>query len=389
MSQPVVSMTPRERFRRCMHYQSVDRIPHLEFGYRDECFPKWHTQGLPKHLHDNDSVERYFGCEHFHYVPNRMGLFPQFEYKILEERPRTRIVRYEDGVIAEVNTDRESTIPHYIDFPIKDRRTWQEFKERLNPRDPSRFAYDLNRVKADARASQEAVAVYIGSLFGVLRNWTGFEQICYLIYDDRDLVEEMVEHMCDLAISVIEPLLKEVEIDVACGWEDICFNQGPMISPQDFRAILFPRYRRIADLLHRHGITVIFTDCDGNICPVVPIWMEAGYNCMFPVEVHAGTDPVALRKEYGKDLLIIGGYDKRKLESKSETLAEWKRLEPVVAEGGFIPHVDHRVPSNVDYENYRYYMKCKKDIFGIETIDVPGLESAGEIGERGRLTPGS
>ena len=103
--------------------------------------------------------------------------------------------------------------------------------------------------------------------------------------------------------------------------------------------------------------------------------MDAGYNCIFPVEVHAGSDPVALRRKYGKDLLIVGGYDKRKLESKREILEEWKRLEPVVTEGGFIPHVDHRVPVNVDYDHYLYYMKCKKEIFGIETINVPELDT--------------
>jgi uroporphyrinogen decarboxylase len=46
----------------------------------------------------------------------------------------------------------------------------------------------------------------------------------------------------------------------------------------------------------------------------------------------------------------------------------------VVNEGGFIPHVDHRVPVNIDYGNYLYYMKCKKEIFGIDSINVPGLE---------------
>jgi uroporphyrinogen decarboxylase len=344
----------------------------MEFGYWTECFARWHTQGLPGHLRDNESVESYFGCEHIHVLPRADDLVPLLRCEVLEDRGRTQIVRDEDGVIAEVYSDGTSTIPRYIEFPIKDRKTWDEFKERLDPDHPDRYAYDLQLVKSAARASPDPVAVRIGSMFGKLRDWTGFEQICYLIHDDRDLVEEMVE----LVIRVVEPLLREIEVDVGWGWEDICFNHGPMISPQVFRDILFPRYKRIAGLLRRHGVTVIFTDCDGNICPVVPIWMEAGYNCIFPVEVHAGSDPVALRKEYGKDLLMIGGYNKRKLESKRDILDEWKRLEPVVNEGGFIPHVDHRVPVNIDYGNYLYYMKCKKEIFGIDSINVPGLEEA-------------
>ncbi len=363
-------LSPRERFRRCMHFQSLDRIPHMEFGYWKECFAKWHSRGLPNHLNDHESVERFFGCERFFELPVVLDLIPPFEPEVLEERGETQVVRDEQGVIAEVYTNGTSTIPHYFDFPVKDRKTWEEFKERLDPRHPDRYAYDLDGLRSQVRNSNEAVSINVGSMFGKLRDWIGFEQICYLVHDDRPLVEDMVDHMCELVLETITPLLREIEVDVGCGWEDICFNQGPMISPRMFREMLFPRYKRIADILNRHGVTVIFTDCDGNIRPVVSIWLQAGYNCMFPIEVHAGSDPVALRKEYGKDLLLMGGYDKRKLESKRDILDEWKRLESTVAEGGFIPHVDHRVPVNVDYEDYLYYMKCKKELFGIETIHV-------------------
>ncbi|MBC7257579.1 MAG: hypothetical protein H5T66_15885, partial [Chloroflexi bacterium] len=42
-------LTPRERFRRVMHYQYVDYISHLEFGYWDELKQTWWEQGhLPR-----------------------------------------------------------------------------------------------------------------------------------------------------------------------------------------------------------------------------------------------------------------------------------------------------------------------------------------------------
>ncbi len=41
----------------------------------------------------------------------------------------------------------------------------------------------------------------------------------------------------------------------------------------------------------------------------------------------------------------MGGVDKTKLQgSKEDILKELKRLEKVVAQGGFIPHIDHRCP---------------------------------------------
>ena len=41
------AMTHRERFLRLMHYQTVDRGVHWEFGYLQETIDRWHQEGLP------------------------------------------------------------------------------------------------------------------------------------------------------------------------------------------------------------------------------------------------------------------------------------------------------------------------------------------------------
>ena len=204
----------------------------------------------------------------------------------------------------------------------------------------------------------------------------GFERSSLMLYDDYALVEEIVETICELVVHTIERALKTVQYDFAAGWEDMCFNNGPMISPAMFKKLLVPRYKRITDLLHRHGVDIVYTDCDGNINDIAGLWLEAGINCMFPVEVRAGSDPVQLRKRFGKDILLLGGFDKMALiRGKSDILKELKRLTPVVEEGGFIPHVDHRVPPDVPYENYLYYLREKKAMLGFRTdeLDIPGV----------------
>jgi len=145
----------------------------------------------------------------------------------------------------------------------------------------------------------------------------------------------------------------------------VAFNKGPIISPTMWRRFLTPRYERIAHLLRQHGVSVIFTDCDGNITPIADQWIEAGYSTMFPIEVHGGTDPVDLRRRFGRDVLLLGGFDKMPLYQGPEAiLAELKRIAPLVEEGGFIPHVDHRVPAGVPLQNYRYYLREKKALLG-------------------------
>ena len=193
----------------------------------------------------------------------------------------------------------------------------------------------------------------------------GFENTAIAFYDMPDLMDEMVEYLCEFNITIIEKVLSFVDIDYANGWEDIAFKNGPIISPAMFKKYLFPRYKRIAEVLHKHGVRVIFTDCDGNIMPIVDQWIDAGYICQFPVEVAAGTDPVILRKKYGQRVLLIGGVNKHALiKGKKAIDAELKRLEPIINQGGFIPHVDHRCPPDITFENYLYYLEQKKKLLG-------------------------
>jgi uroporphyrinogen decarboxylase len=196
----------------------------------------------------------------------------------------------------------------------------------------------------------------------------GFENAAMCFYDDPDLIEEMMEHLTNLTLTVIERAVKEVKLDFAAMWEDMAFNNGPMISPTLFRRFMVPRYKRITAFLKQHGIDVVYLDCDGNINQLVEGWLEAGVNCMFPVEVRAGTDPVELRRRYGRQCLLMGGVDKMRLrEGRAAIRKEIARIENLVADGGYIPHVDHRCPPDVPYQDYLYYLEVKRAAFGIPT----------------------
>ena len=63
---------------------------------------------------------------------------------------------------------------------------------------------------------------------------------------------------------------------------------------------------------------------------------------------------------------MMGGFDKVVLsQGKDAVKKELLRLKKLVDEGGFIPHVDHRVQADVSYEQYLYYLEAKRDIFGL------------------------
>jgi len=375
-------MTHRERFRRVMHFQSVDRVTHWEFGYLEETMERWHAEGLPPQYNDNESIERYFGVDPVAWVPVHTALHPPFEgeIEVLEEKEDSRIERLPDGTVQEVKTRGVRTIPHYIKFPIAGRDDWKRFKERLNPEDPARHQTDYRKLGAELLRSELPVGVNLGSFFGVPRDWIGFENIALMCYDDRELVEEIVATLAELYYSQLSLALKHVEVDFAAGWEDICFRSGPIISPQMFREIVGPHLKRVCDLLREHGCTVIWTDCDGDVTALVPVWLECGLNCMFPLEVHPGSDPVKFRRLYGHRILLRGGLRKYALAgSRQDILAELKRVEHVLEDGGYIPHGDHRIPQDVPYDNYRYYVREKLHMLGWRKDEIAQVEPLRDV----------
>ena len=370
-------LTHRERFRRVMHFQTVDRIPHWEFGYLQETVERWHQEGMPGQYNDNPSIEHYFGVDPAVYVPTSTGLYPPFEgnVEVIEEREASRVEKLPDGTIQEVQSRGVTTIPHYLKFPIANREDWKRFKDRLDPDEPARHQTDYRKLGEELLRSEQPVGIDLGSYFGVPRNWIGFQNIALMCYDDRALVEEIVATLADLQYSQLERALRHVEVDFAGGWEDICFRSGPIISPQMFREIVGPHLKRVCTLLREHGCTVIWTDCDGDVTPLVPVWLECGLNCMFPLEVHPGSDPVKYRRMYGRQILLRGGLRKYAFAgTRQDILNELRRVEHIVNEGGCIPHGDHRIPHDVSYDNYRYYVRQKLSMLGWRDDEVAQIE---------------
>ena len=186
-----------------------------------------------------------------------------------------------------------------------------------------------------------------------------------------ELIDDMMETRCRMVEKALDQALPHCKIDVGVWWEDMCYNHGPLISPAMFREFMVPRYTRITNKLKAHGVTINILDCDGNINELVEPWLESGINCMFPLEIRGGSDPYPIREKFGKQVLLKGGVDKTMLESKETIEQELDRITPLVEQGGYIPHVDHRVPPNIRLDDYKYYLKRKRERFGIPD---PGTE---------------
>ncbi len=357
-------MTLRERFLRTMHYQEVDKIPNFEFGYWKMTLIKWREQGgLPEWVVNEKTAYEYFGIENYYTAPVNPRLRGICEWQILEETETTKTFIDNMGVKQQNVAEGDMSIPHYLDYPVKDRDTWLPYKEELQNLE-GRYADDWDELVEAYKDRDYPLGIGIGSLIGLARNLIGFENTALMVYTDPELMEEIVEDFTVCIEKTIAPALKQVRFDFAAGWEDIAFNSGPIVGVDFFENVLKPRYKRITDLLRLHGVNIVQTDCDGNISTIVPSFLAGGVNTMFPVEIHGGTDPVALRKQHGKEIRFWGGVDKMIfLKDKAAVDKELERIRPVIEEGGMIPTVDHRVQSDADLDLYKHYLDRKREWF--------------------------
>ncbi len=359
------TMTDRERFRRQLHYEPVDRCFHCEFGYWKDNFKVW-PMFREAGITDNGAADTFLQFDRRHTI-GTLRMSPPFPHEIVEDRGTTVIIRNKDGLLAEAPKDGHETIHHFIASSINTPEDWARCKEERFRRDDPARRPDIAALKqAHPDDRDYPLGVDCGSMIGRIRDVLTFEGLAYACYDYPDMVEEMVETHCLLIEDFLDQVLPHFDFDYASGWEDICFKSGPLVSLDFFKQVVAPRYKRIHAKLKRAGIDIWYTDTDGDIRALIPIFLECGLNTLFPFEVHCSGHPGPILDEYGTDLRMLGGVDKRALiAGRSETKAYLESLVPYVERGGFIPHVDHRCPPDVTQENYLYYLDLKQQMFGL------------------------
>jgi uroporphyrinogen decarboxylase len=295
---------------------------------------------------------------------------PQFDPKVVEEDKKILIILNQGGQTVKVLKDHPQKMPMYLDQPVKDRETWKEYKKRLDPNTPERWPDNWAGYIEKMNSRDFPVVLGVGSFFGFLREWMGLEDLLYTFHDDPKLIEEMMDTLLELELEVIKRAVKDIKVDQASFWEDMCYKTGPLISPAMFRQFMMPRYRQITDLLHKNGIDIIFVDSDGNVNELIPLWLECGINYIWPLEVAAGNDAVALRKEYGQDLILGGNIDKRALIKDKNAIKEevMSKVPFLLEKGGYFPTVDHLVPPDVTLDNYQYYINTMREVAGLEKL---------------------
>ena len=357
-------MNTRQLWQQIMHYGEFDRLPVIHWTGWAETLERWHDEGMPRDV----AAHAYFNAvPNWAWVGANLEQFPAFEVQVIEETDEYTIIRGTDGVIGK-DWKHRSCIPHYIDFTLKTADDWPGYKKRLQP-DPARLPEDLAGSILAAEESQLPIAVGTASMMGWIRNWMGVENMSYLMHDDPDVYCDMVMTLAELtcwSLDLIVPKMRSMGItpDMGFGWEDICGKTGPLVSPTIFERCVAQGYRLIRQKLDSYGIDLFGLDSDGMVEPLVPNWMQAGVNVMFPVEpgTWEGT-PEHLRRLFGKELRMIGGFDKLALEKGRDAIdAELEAHVDLMKEGGYFLMPDHFITPGTPLEDYQYYLARLREL---------------------------
>jgi hypothetical protein len=158
---------------------------------------------------------------------------------------------------------------------------------------------------------------------------------------------------------LFQEITRIVRGDVLLIWEDMCYRNGPLISPAHFASLIRPRYIRLIQRARACGMEAVLVDTDGDCRRLIPLFLESGVDALMPFEVQAGMDVCSIGREYPQ-LGIMGGIDKRALSLDPAAIRrEVDRVLPCFKErGGFIPTLDHSIPPNVSWSQFQYYLEC-------------------------------
>jgi len=351
-------LTSRERVNRMMERRDHDRIPRHE-SFWPETITRWQGEGLDG---DASTVLGLLECD-FHGV---CWCWPEAfpgTATIVSEDAETKVVRDGQGKLVRYWKNRSGT-PEHLGFGCDSREAWEKtFKPALLAN-----ALQLN-VEETARSFQKGRA---SDKWTHLTGVESFEETRSLIGDEITLMAmaDEPEWLVDVAATFTDVTLQNFDAALAAGirpdglwiYGDMAFKTATMCSPAMYRELFWPQHKRLADWAHAHGMKLIF-HTDGNVNGVIDLYIEAGFDCLQPLETKADMDVRVLGPRYGDRLSFFGNIDVMLMISNDCDLIEQEIVSKFAAgkaAKGYAYHSDHSVPPQVSWKTYQSITDCVK-----------------------------
>ena len=321
-------MSSRERFRQTMSYGTADRVPYFEEGIRKDVLRAWRAQGLAAEA----DLATMFPCD-------------RRERMEVDLEPRPKLLSRLDKIT-----------------------NLEKFDRRLNPSDKKRLPSRWPRRVRDWQSREHVLMLYVHRGFFLtmgVRNWRSFTDVMILLVDQPDFVRRKMKIQGDFSARLTDRILQEVEVDAVVFSEPIGGNDRPLISPKMYEEFVLRNYEPVLNVLRHHKVETVCFQTFANARILMPSILKWGFNCLWACEVNIDAmDYRSLRKEFGRDLRLIGGIDLDALRKGKAAIRREieEKVPPLIEEGGFIPLADGRVRADVPFENYVYYRQLLEKV---------------------------
>ncbi len=323
-------MNLRKRFKAVMSFEPFDRLPVVEWaGWWDETLQRWYKEGLPLYITDRYEICEFFGLD----------VYKQFWLRA---------------------TGPDCPEPtHHGAGLINGADDYEKLKNHLFPQNYEWLA-ELDKWREQQEKGDIVVWFTIDGAFWFPRKIFGIENHLLAFYDQPDLMRRMINDLAEWTVQVIDEICAVCRPDFMAFAEDMSYNNGPMLSEKLFNQFLAPYYNTVIPHLLKYDVLPII-DSDGDVTEPARWFESVGIQGILPLERQAGVDIVTLRENHPQ-MKFIGHFDKMTMMKGERAMrAEFARLLPVAAKGGFIPACDHQTPPQVSLENYKIYVSLFKE----------------------------
>lgn len=337
-------------------------------GLEDE----WRAQGA----REDEIALTAFGFDYVrrHYVAVHTGLMDGFPACVVEENADYRIELDQYGRLTKL-CKASATIPLPLSYPVTDIDSWLRIKPKYHFSE-ARFTDGWLAAARQARDTGALLVVGMPGGFDEPRQLLGEEALCLAYYEQPEVLHDMLTTIGDTTQRVLDRVSAALQVDVLSVHEDLAGKSGPLVGPAQIREFIQPYYRGVWDMLASRGAQIFQQDSDGNMNAVIPAFLDAGVNCMYPMEPAAGMDIVQVRQQYGPGLMLMGGIDKHVLRQSPEAIrAELTyKMQPLMQTGGVVFGLDHRITNGTPIANYRYYVRTARELLGLDPNPAPGWD---------------
>jgi len=291
-------MTSRERVMLSFKHQEPDRVPLFVFSM-DPKFVKAFGDGNPTKAYETLGIDSYpiraqSWCGDMPLAPSLMNIDVPEDYQT-----GGGIFAGWDGVDEHGRIWKRGS---YITGALK---TWDDIEKyipplRLEERTPPGF---MKKYREEFPDKVYSLNIHLGP-FGLTMESMGFEHFFYMLYDDRNLIREVLNQRTRWFIAVCK-YIQDLGADFVVMGDDVAYKGKTFVSPDDFRELAIPCFKLIVDAL---DIPVIWHS-DGFVDPLIEMALNAGIAGMHALEPLAGNDMGRIKKNYGDRMMIIGNVD--------------------------------------------------------------------------------